>query len=261
MRRGRFWSWLWLVVSLLYFIVPLAATALFSLHGRKGGLSFVAYAHVFADPQFLTTFGFSTEMALATILAGLVLIVPTAVWMNLRLPQARQLVEGIALLPFVIPPIVLVFGLIRLYSRPPFALVTSPVLLIAGYVILAFPYIYRSVDSGLRAINLRALVEAAHSLGASWGRILFRVIIPNLRSALLSAAFLTFAIVIGELTLAVMLAWPAFGPYMALEGRDLAYEPAALAIVSFAITWGAIALINLVSRGVSPGERGLGGGR
>jgi putative spermidine/putrescine transport system permease protein len=79
---------------------------------------------------------------------------------------------------------------------------------------------------------------------------LFRVVLPTMRASLLSAAFLTFAIVVGELTLAVMLAWPAFGPYMAQEGRDLAYEPAALAIISFLLTWGSLVLIQLLSRGM-----------
>jgi putative spermidine/putrescine transport system permease protein len=108
-------------------------------------------------------------------------------------------------------------------------------------------------------MDLRGLSEAAQSLGAGWPSLLFRVVLPNLRTALLSAVFLTFAIVIGELTLAVLLAWPAFGPYMALVGRDLAYEPAALAILSFAMTWGSIGLIQALSLG-SPGQRSSLGG-
>jgi putative spermidine/putrescine transport system permease protein len=249
MSARRAWSSLWLCLGAAYFFLPLAATFLFSLRGKKGVLSFVAYAHVFADPQFLQTFTFSLEMAAVTIAAGLALMIPTAIWVNLRLPRARPLIEVFALMPFVIPPIVLVFGLIRLYSRPPVALVTSPVLLAAGYVVLSFPYIFRAVDAGLRAIDLRVLTEAAQSLGARWSSTLFRVVLPNIRVSLLSAAFLTFSIVVGELTLAVMLAWPAFGPYMALVGRDLAYEPAALAVISFLLTWGSLAVLQLVSRG------------
>ncbi len=247
--RRRAWSALWLTLGGLYFFLPLLATFLFSLRGKKGGLSFVAYAHVLADPEFLRTFTFSLEMAVFTIVAGLALMSPTALWVNLRLPRARPVIEVFALLPFVIPPIVLVFGLIRMYSRPPLALVTSPVLLVAGYVVLAFPYIFRAVDAGLRAIDLRVLTEASQSLGARWGTTLFRVVLPNIRVSLLSAAFLTFSIVVGELTLAVMLAWPAFGPYMALVGRDLAYEPAALAVISFLLTWGSLIVIQVVTRG------------
>jgi putative spermidine/putrescine transport system permease protein len=235
---------------MIYFFLPLLATFLFSLRAKKNVLSFVAYAHVFSDPEFIRTFTFSLEMAVRTIAAGLAIMIPTAIWVHLRLPRARPLIEIFALLPFVIPPIVLVFGLIRMYSRPPLTLVTSPVLLVGGYVVLSFPYIFRAVDAGLRAIDLRVLTEAAQSLGAHWATTFFRVVLPNIRVSLLSAAFLTFSIVVGELTLAVMLAWPAFGPYMALVGRDLAYEPAALAIISFLLTWGSLLLMQVLSRGL-----------
>jgi putative spermidine/putrescine transport system permease protein len=237
-------SWIWLAIGLLYFFIPLLATFLFSLRGKKGALSFVAYGHVFADPQFLKTFGFSLGMAACTVVAGLALIVPTAIWVYLKLPKAKPVIELLTLMPFVIPPIILAFGLIRTYSRPPFAWISSPAILVAGYVVISFPYIYKAVDAGLRSMDLRGLTEAAQSLGAGWPTLLFKVILPNLRTALLSALFLTFAIVVGELTLAVLLAWPAFGPYMALMGRNLAYEPAALAILSFGLTWGAIALMQ-----------------
>ena len=256
-RRG--WAWLWMFFGFLYFFVPLAATFMFSLHGKKGVLSFAAYQRVFADPQFLRTFSFSFEMALCTIVVGLALIIPTVIWIHLRAPWAKPIVETFSLLPFVIPPIVLVFGLIRMYSAPPFQLVSSPALLVAGYVVLSFPYIYRAVDAGLRAMDLRGLTEAAQSLGASWGTIMFRIVLPNMRVSLLSAAFLTFSIVIGELTLAVMLAWPAFGPYMALVGRDLAYEPTALAILSFLLTWGLIGLIQFASRSLASSSSAVGG--
>ncbi|HEY9594898.1 MAG TPA: ABC transporter permease subunit [Spirochaetia bacterium] len=248
MKRKPIGSWIVLTLAVLYFLVPLFATFLFSLKAKRGVLGFTAWAHVLSDPLFLRTFLFSTEMAIFTILAGLALLIPTVIWVQLRFPRARTLLESFALLPFVIPPIVLVFGLIRTYSRPPLVLVSSPVLLIAGYVVIAFPYIYRAIDTGLRAINLRVLTEAAQSLGARWGRIIFGIVLPNIRVSVLGAAFLTFSIVVGELTLAVMLAWPGFGPYMALVGRDLAYEPAALAIISFVLTWGAIGLMQLASR-------------
>lgn len=252
-------SWLWLVLGLAYFFIPLIATFLFSLKGKKGVLSFVAYQHVFADPNFLKTFMFSLQMSIYTILVGLILIVPTAIWINLKLPKVKPLIELFSLMPFVIPPVVLAFGLIKSYAKPPLSLVSSPALLVAGYVVISFPYIYRSIDTGLTSIDLKVLSEAAQSLGAGWGSILFRIILPNLRTALLSAIFLTFATVIGELTLAVLLAWPAFGPYMAHVGRDLAYEPAALAILSFMMTWGSISIIQLWSRGI-PGSRSNVGG-
>jgi putative spermidine/putrescine transport system permease protein len=204
---------------------------------------------VLSDPQFRDSFIYSVVLGLATIVVSLLLIVPTAFWVHLKLPQLRPVIEFITLLPFVVPPIVLVFGLIRIYSSPPFVLVSTPALLVAGYVILSFPYMYRAVDTGLRSIDVRSLTEAAQSLGAGWLTILFRIIFPNLRVSLLNGAFLTFAIVLGEFTMATMLNWPTFGPYLALIGQNRAYEPAALAIISFGLTWICIGLIQLLSRG------------
>ena len=110
----------------------------------------------------------------------------------------------------------------------------------------------------MRSIDVRTLTEAAQSLGAGWGTILFRVILPNIRIAILSGAFLSFAIVIGELILAQYLVKPAFAPYMAYLMQQKAYEPAAMAIISFALTWTAMGIIQMVGRG--RGQAQVGGG-
>jgi putative spermidine/putrescine transport system permease protein len=242
-----------LALGIFYFLVPLLATFDFSLRATRGTLGFAAYASVFGDPRFARTFGYSALVAALTILASTLLVIPTAYWVRWRLPGWRSTIEFITLLPFVVPAIVLVFGLIRLYSGPPFRLtqtdLSSTLLLAASYVVLSLPYMYRAVDTGLRAIDVRTLTEAALSLGAGWLTIMLSVILPNIRVAVLSGAFLTFATVIGEFTIAVFLARPAFGPYMALLGQDKAYEPAALAIISFVLTWASIGLIQLIGRG------------
>jgi|SRR5271157_1297460 len=248
-RGGVIWSWFWMTLGILYFFLPLLATFLFSLRAVKGVLTFRAYQNVFSYSDFVTNFSYSVLWAVLTIIVGILIFVPTAYLVRLRLPQFRTAIEFITLLPFVIPAIVYVFGLVRTFSQPPFLIVDSPALLVAGYIVLSMPYMYRSVDTGLRAIDVRTLTEAAQSLGAGWGTILFRVILPNIRVAILSGAFLTFAIVIGELILAEYLVKPAFAPYMAYLIQQKAYEPAALAIMSFALTWACMGIINLFGRG------------
>jgi putative spermidine/putrescine transport system permease protein len=241
------------VVGALYFLVPLAATFYWSLRAQKGTLGLEAYRKLFADTNFLPSFSESIVNAVAAIFLSLLFIVPTAYWVTLRLPKLRPVVEFITLLPFVIPAVVLVFGLIRLYSRPPLLLTatydSSRVLLVCVYAALSFPYMFRAVDNGLRAMDVRALTEAAQSLGAGWPTILLQVIFPNLRVALLSGALLTFAIVIGELTIALFMAQHTLGPYMANLTRSKVYEPSAMAIVAFAITWAAMGIIQLIGRG------------
>jgi putative spermidine/putrescine transport system permease protein len=258
-RRNTFWSWLWIVLGALYFLIPLVGTFIFSLRAKKDVLSFLAYQQVFEDPQFYRTFTFSFEMAIFTILVSLVLVVPTAYWIRLKLPKLRILVEFISLMPFVIPAIVLVFGLIRVFSGAPFQLTSAmlgniPIgtytLVVAGYVVLALPYMFRAVDTGLQAIDVRSLTEAAQSLGAGWAKILFQIIVPNLRVALLSGAFLTLATVMGEFTIATFLVGiNAFGPYISQTGQNKAYESASLAIISFLLTWISMLLIQYFSRG------------
>ena len=246
-------AWGVFLLGCLYFLLPLVGMTEFSLKMRRGEYSFDAYAVVFADPRFWETFGYSLGLAAATIVVGVVLVVPTAYWVRLRLPQARPFVEFITLLPLVIPAIVIVFGYIRLYNTSSFLPLTgsafgSDVLLTMGYATLALPYMYRSVDTGLRTIDVGTLTEAAQSLGAGWVTILARIILPNVMVAVLSGAFLTLAIVLGEFTMAALLNRPAFGPFMQLLGANRAYEPPALAVIAFAVTWGCMGLMQLVTR-------------
>ena len=249
----RLWSWGALLIGIAFFLMPLYGMTEFSLKMRRGEYSFDAYATVLADPRFQATFGYSVLMAVLTILCGVLLVVPTAFWVRLKLPGLRPWVEFITLLPLVIPSIVVVFGYIRLYNTSSWLPLTGSVtgtniLLMFGYTVLALPYMYRAVDTGLRTIDVATLTEAAQSLGAGWVTILARVILPTVLGAVLSGAFLTFAIVIGEFTMAALLDRPAFGPYMQLLGANRAYEPAALAVIAFTITWACMGLIQLVTR-------------
>ncbi len=248
-RFGSAWAWFFMILGILYFFLPLLATFMFSLRAELGHLSFKAYQNLFADPKFVHNFSYSVLWALLSIALGILIFVPTAYWVRLRVPQYRSIVEFITLLPFVIPGIVYVFGLVRTYSHPPLLIVNSPFLIVSGYTILAMPYMYRAVDTGLRAIDVQTLTEAAQSLGAGWGTILFRIILPNIRVAILSGSFLTFAIVIGEYILAQYLVKPAFAPYMLTLAQNRAYEPAAAAIISFALTWIALGILQFVGRG------------
>ena len=249
----RIAAWGAIILGVLYFLLPLVGMTEFSLKMRRGVYSLDAYAKVLGDPQFQQTFGYSVLMALATIVFGVLLVVPTAYWVRLKLPAARPFIEFITLLPLVIPAIVIVFGYIRLYNTSSWLPMTGSItgtniLLMMGYATLALPYMYRSVDTGLRTLDIGTLTEAAQSLGAGWITILARIILPNVLVAVLSGAFLTFAIVIGEFTMAALLDRPAFGPYMQILGANRAYEPPALAVIAFVITWACMGLIQLVTR-------------
>ncbi|RLL62653.1 ABC transporter permease [Paenirhodobacter hankyongi] len=251
MKRAA--AWAILLLGMAYFILPLIGMVEFSLSMKRGIYSLEAYRVVLADPRFRETFTFSVVMALLTIVVGMAIVVPTAFWVRLKMPGLRPYVEFVTLLPLVIPAIVIVFGYIRLYNTSSALPLTGTIfgtnlLLVFGYVTLSLPYMYRAVDTGLRTIDVATLTEAAQSLGAGWVTILARVILPNVLVSVLSGAFVTFAIVMGEFTMAALLNRPAFGPYLQLMGANRAYEPFALATIAFVITWACMGLIQLVTR-------------
>ncbi|MBI2758222.1 MAG: ABC transporter permease subunit [Chloroflexi bacterium] len=263
LRKVPLWSGFWYTLGVLYFILPLYATLDFSLRIQRDVISLLAYQNAFADPGFLKTFVYSNILAVITILFSLLLIVPTSYWIRLRLPEARRIVEYVTTLAIVIPAIVMGFGLISVYGAPikiPFtsiqltdSLLNSPVgtnfIVVMGYTVLALPLMYRSVDTGMRTIDVRVLTEAAQSLGANWFTIIVRVILPNLRASILSGALLTFAIVVGEVTISSILNVPAFSPYLWLMGQHKAYEPAALSFASFLMIWASMGVIQIVTGG------------
>ena len=244
-------AWLILILAMGYFLLPLLGTLLFSLKAQPFGQ---AWADMINDSHLWSSLGYSFVIAVITILASTLLLVPTAFWVRLRVPRLRPVVEFVTLMPFVIPPIVLVYGLIQTFSGPPFPFTAtnqgSDALLVCAYVVLSFPYMYRAIAAGLRTIDIRSLTEASQSLGAGWPTTMWRVILPNLRVAILSGAFLTLAIVMGEFTVANFLARQSmFAVYLQQTSGNLAYQPAAVVLISFAMTWGAMGVIAWIGRG------------
>lgn len=208
---ARVVQWAVLIGCGLFFLAPLLTLARHSLQNvpafllgretlfKKWSLGPVTMA--FDDPDFWPALSLSLKLAVGTVLLTLGLLVPTAVWTHLRVPRARSLVEFVTVLPYMIPPIALVAGIVIVKPHARWFL-NSDYSLIPFYMVLALPFTYRSIDAGLRAIDLRTLVDASRSLGAGWGATLWRVLVPNLRTSIISASFLTAAVVVGEFTIA-----------------------------------------------------------
>jgi putative spermidine/putrescine transport system permease protein len=154
----------------------------------------------------LSSIEITLELAVITGVVMLVLVVPTMIWVQLRAKWFSRVLEFLCLLPLTIPAIVLVVGLAPIYNRIERYNV-SALMLFWAYVILALPYAYRSLAAGLNAVDATTLSEAARSLGARWGTVMFRIIVPNMWQAILNALFLTVALVLGEFTVAYLLTY------------------------------------------------------
>lgn len=198
-----------LTLVLSFFILPLVAMLDFTTKSRTEGRTWTTWKTL-ADfgtisakyPALKEGFLASIGMSVFTVVVMLALLVPTMTWVRLRLPGLSRTVEFICLLPLTVPAIVLVVGLTPVYAWVFYLFNESTLWLSLAYVVLVLPYAYRALDAGLRAIDVKTLSEAARSLGASWFTVIWRVVLPNLRTAVLSASFLSVALVLGEFTIA-----------------------------------------------------------
>jgi putative spermidine/putrescine transport system permease protein len=242
---------IWLLVAAVYFLVPLISTFLISLKSNQTGKCCTAanYSWVVHSGDFWHTLKISFLLALETIVISLALFVPTIYWVHLRVPRLRPVIAFLALIPFVIPPIVMVVGLLKFFKGSPSWFYAQPWGFLAGaYVILAFPYMFFSLDAGFRSIDVHTLTEASQSLGGRWGTTLFKVILPNIRAAALAGSFLTLAIVMGEFTIANLSAFHTFPIFIQYVNESQGFPAASLTLLSFGITWAAMASLLVVGR-------------
>ncbi|MFD5631698.1 ABC transporter permease [Streptomyces sp. NPDC127072] len=251
MARLNLWRWAVLALAGLYFLVPLAASVIFTVDVPGQGITFDAYSEIVSTEGFTTSLVLSLELALATIAVVLLLMVPAMVALRLGAPRLRPVVEVVCSLPLVVPPIAFVAGISTVLKWGPEHLSRTPLfqtfvaiqnpdfpfILVLAYVVMALPFVYRALDAGLRAVDVRTLVEAARSCGAPWPQALLRVVLPNLRGALLNASFLTLALVLGEFTVAQLLGFQPFAVWIYSVGGSQAQLSVAVSVLSLLLTW------------------------
>ena len=193
-RRLNMFRYMAFTVFGLFFLLPLLAMVRFSLEGSSSapgrcrpGRRSSSYP---GPPALLAPSRSPWSWRVLTGVVMLVLLVPTMIWVRLRVRWFSRTLEFLCLLPLTIPAIVLVVGLAPIYNRIERYNV-SALMLFWAYVVLALPYAYRALAAGLDAIDVTTLSEAARSLGASWVTVMFRVIVPNMWQAILNALLLT----------------------------------------------------------------------
>jgi len=263
-RRGPgAWRFAVLAVLGLYFIVPIGASVWFTVRDRRnGGVTFGTYAQIPEAEGFADAFTRSLLLAVLTVVLSLLLMVPTVVLVELRLPRLRTAVELLTLMPLVLPPIALVVGVRSVLAWAPDYFLNTPLadaffalqepalpwILVLVYVVLALPFVYRALDAGVRGSDLKTLTEAARNLGASWPRVLVSVVLPVLRTSVLNAAFLTLALVLGEFTVAAILGFETFPTWIVRISGSAPKLSVAVSVLSLLITWALLLLISALDR-------------
>lgn len=247
----------WGVVTLVgaFFALPLLGMLEFTTRAPGGGRTLQVWRTV-ADvgalksdyPELWSGLQASAALVALTVVIMLVLLVPTMTWVRLRLPRLSRTIEFLCLLPLTIPAIVLVVGLAPVYAWVTYLLGESSAWLCFSYVVLVLPYSYRALDAGLSAIDIRTLSEAARSLGASWPTVMVRVVLPNVRTAVLSAAFLTVALVLGEFTIASLLNRDNLQVGINLLGKRDSQVAVAVSLTALVLAFVLLLVLSFVGR-------------
>jgi putative spermidine/putrescine transport system permease protein len=246
------------VLCSLFYLLPLVAMARFAF--QRVPVVSLTWGQVFdrwtldglttvlGDDAFRSALWISLRLAIGTVVLNTAILLPTALWTHLRAPRLRPLVEGITLLPWIVPPIALVVGVAGTFRSALPGFLGSDLSLVPFYAILAMPFTYRALDAGLRAVDLRTLTEASRNLGAGWWTTLGRVVVPNVGTALVGSAFLTATVVLGEFTIAALLLKETLPTFMAEYQRREPQAGMALALLSMFATSLALFMLTLVLR-------------
>ena len=231
-----------------FMLLPLAAMLEFSTRGAGGARTLDPWLAIGANPDLLAAIWLSLKLAALTVVTMLVLLVPTMVWVQLRLPALLRLVEFVCLLPLTIPAIVLVVGLAPVYRWVAYLLGESPNTLTFVYVILVLPFAYRSLATGLAAIDLVTLAEAGRSLGCSWPGVVWRIVVPNTMGAIMSAALISVALVLGEFTISSLLNFNTLQVVINLLGKRDASVAVAVSLAALLLATGLLFLLSLLDQ-------------
>jgi putative spermidine/putrescine transport system permease protein len=252
-RRLQAFRYVVLAFAAIYFLVPLGAMFEFSTRANDGSRTLDYWKQIFDYKEMIgfpldTPTGIiaSLELAVITSIAMLALLVPTMVWVRLKLPRLSRIVEFISLLPLTIPAIVLVVGLFPMYIWLGTNVSDAILTLALAYIVLVLPYAYRALDAGLGAIDVKTLSEAARSLGARWDQVMLRVIVPNVSNAILNATLLSVALVLGEFTVANNLLYNNLQVELVHLGRTNAGVSIAVALAALVFAFALLVLIAFI---------------
>lgn len=242
-----------LIISIvgLYLLIPILAMADFSTKpygGGNQGRSLRAWRVIPSTRNLVDSITLSISLAAIVILLIFTIIVPTIVWVQLRLPKLRKPLELICLIPLAIPAIVIVVGIAPIYRFISIHITESPLSLAAVYSMLVLPYVHRSLSSALDTSDISTLYEAAKTLGANNLRIISGVIMPTIRAGIINGAVIAIALVLGEFTISSLLNYETLQVVVFRLGRSDGNVAVAVSVASLIFVFTLLLLIPSASK-------------
>ena len=252
----------------LFTLAPILATVLYSLatvwrhRPLPDGYTLDWWLATLGDPGFLAATGRSLLLTVATVLLINLLVLPPLYWSHVRNPRIRPLLQLAALIPFVLPGIVMAAAINRFVGLWPVTatLQATPLLLLLSSIAVSFSAYLWAVDSAMRSAKIATLCEAATTMGAGPVYMLRRVVVPNIKHGIAIGSLLAFASVIGELALPRIITGSAFETvplWQLRQMRGTDADPNAVAVSSLLMLLILFVLSVLVIRRHRGGVAGM----
>jgi len=236
-RTWKVQLWRRTIITIVAFYLILPLYAMFDFSTKPFGLqdkgrTLRAWRVIPSQPDLGLAVFRSLVSAGIVMLFIIFLIVPTVIWVQLKLPKLRRPLELLCLIPLAIPAIVIVVGIAPLYRWISIHWTESPITLAGVYSMLVLPYTYRSLSAALDAVDIHTLAEAAQTLGASVFKVIGGIIMPTIRTGIINGSFIAIALVLGEFTISNILNYKTFPVVIAQIGRTSASVAVAVSLAS-----------------------------
>ena len=213
---GKLLAWLWVALVVLVAIgVPyfsIISTSLIKLRGyglAAGNFTLDHYRELLTTPKALASIGKSLFLAVSS--ATICSVIGTAVVVAVRRSKgfSKKALEGIALLPEMLPSIVLVIGIMLFWNAiyKVIPLYNTIGIMVLAYVVLYLPYTVQYVTSAFTQIN-DSLLEAGRTFGGTPSYVFRRITLPMISRGIFAGWMMIFIIAFRELVTASLIAPP-----------------------------------------------------
>jgi putative spermidine/putrescine transport system permease protein len=260
MKNSSFKSRLFIILVIIYMLVPLAATIVYSLFNKWTGIlpqNFTVkyYIDLLSDSNFLMALLRTIIISIVPIFITVILVLFTLFITLVYLPKFDKLLQVLCMIPYMIQGVILSVSIISLYAAAPGFLGNRVFLLIGAYCIIILPHIYQGIKNAMGAINMNMLLEATEMLGASKLYGFFKVIIPNILSGITISALLSAGIIFGDYVLIRNIAGTSFQNvqvYLFLTMKSSSTKASAVFVIimltTFIISFIGLSLQNKINR-------------
>ncbi len=200
--KGRVFFTFFGLLSLLFLYLPIIVVVIYSLNSDSvnsfpmKGLSFKWFSVMIHDNMLMSSLWHSLLVALISTACAVILGVPLAFVMYKKDFPGKAFIEKVVLLPLILPGILTGIAMLTFFQV--LGILQGMVAVIIGHTTFLIATVMPQVYTRLKSLD-KAIQEAALDLGATPVKSFFYVILPNIKTAIFSAALLSFTLSMDEI--------------------------------------------------------------